>query len=70
MPGALAVRYWRPDDLRSWSLGGSNAKVATCEAEEVLKRRTRRTHWGQPVGSLGTMGWCLPGSLFGFVCVL
>ena len=70
LPGALVVRYWRPDDLRSWSLGVPNAKVAMCEAEKVPKRRTQRTHCGQPVGILGAMGWCLPGSLFGFVFVL
>ena len=46
-PGVLAVRRWRPDDLGSWSLGGPNAKVATCGAEDVPKRRMRRT----PAGS-------------------
>ena len=40
-PEALAVCCSRPDDLRSWSLGGPNAKVATCEAEMVPGRRTQ-----------------------------
>ena len=70
MPAALAVREWRPDERGSWSLGEPNAEVATREAKEVPKRRARRTHCGQPVGSLGAMGWSLPGPLFGFVCVL
>ena len=33
-----------------------NAKVTTCEEEEVPKRRTRRTHCGQSIGSLGARG--------------
>ena len=55
-PEALAVCCSRPDDLRSWSLGGPNAKVVTCEAEEVPERRTRRTRCGRPSDSLGGMG--------------
>ena len=70
VPGALAEHQWRPDDPRSWSLGGPNAKVVTCEAEEVPKRRTRRTHCDQPVGSLGAMGLSLPRVQFGYACVL
>ena len=47
-----------------------NAKVATREAKEAPKRRTRRTHCEQPVGSLGAMGLSLPRVRFGYACVL
>ena len=70
-PEVLAVCCSRPDDLRSWSLGGPDAEAVTGGMEEeALKRRVRRTHCGRPSDSPGALGQFLPRSLFGFAFVL
>ena len=69
-PEVKVGRQWRPGEPKSWSLGGPDAKVATCEAKEAPKRRTRRTHCEQPVGSLGALVLSLPIGRIGYACVL
>ena len=55
-PEASAKSCSRPDDLRSWSLGGPNAEAVTGVVEEAPRRRTQQTHCGRPSDSPGAMG--------------
>lgn len=61
---ASVVRCSRPDDRKSWSLGGTKVEVVTGGVQ------TRRTHYGRPGGSPGAMEMALSILRFGFVCVL
>ena len=65
---ALAVRCSRPAEVvetrRAEREGGDVRSGGGAEAADAANPLR------EPVGSLGAMGWCLPGLLFGFVCVL